>query len=514
MRRTFIALVASLCLAAPAIAAPAASAGPAALPAAPADAPRGGYAIVATDSAVLRATPRESGQQLAQLHAGELLEVRAEKLEFLQVWDHRRERGGYVRANQVQRTSLAPHEAAALLAVLRFVRERPGHETLGIGLAAAWLRAAPADAVRGEAGAEVLESIGTLADRLAQQASNGAALAKSAQARVAAHLDVVGRYGMSFASYELESRMQVCYEGDAFRRVLATPSAEPAARARAALGLTRPECLDPAQKPLERHERNRWRADVLERADASGLPGPLKNRLHLRRAAVWSSLAYEYTRLGQAAAAQAAATRALSEFAVVRREDLAEEDAAGLNDAAMRVNAVRWAALPAMAPDHPGVRPQVVTVAGQPGETCVLLVDAKNGADKPLARRCTYALVWPQSASLNREGNALALAVQPMEAWRETWLFRRKGGSWSIDTVVPGPVSPELGYAEFAGWVPGGQQMLLAREMRGDGRYQRNYEVVSLDSLVVARQSGDPASLGPFQRWQDAAWKRQTVSLR
>lgn len=511
MRRALIAVAASLLLAAtPAIAAPV----PAAAAAAPAEVPRLGYAIVVADSAVLRAAPRESAQQQAQLHGGELLEVRGEKLDFLQVWDHRRERGGYVRASQVQRTGLAPHESAALLAVLRFVRERPGHEALGIGLAAAWLRAAPADAVRGEAGAEVLDALGTLADRLAQQASAGAALSKTAQARIAAHLDVVGRYGMAFASHESDARMQVCYEGDAFRRVLALPAADPAARARAALGLTRPECLDPAHKPLERHERNRWRADVLERADASGLPATLKNRLHLRRAAVWSSLAYEYARLAQPSAAAAAATRALGEFAAVRREDLAEEDAAGYNDAAMRVNAIRWAALPSPAPDTAGTRPQVVTVAGQPGETCVLLVDAKNDASRPLARRCTYALVWSQSATLNREGNALALAVQPLEAWRELWVFRRKGGSWSIDTLVPGPVSPELGYTEFAGWVPGGLQMLLAREMRGDGRYQRNFEVLQLDSLAVARQSGDAGSLGPFQRWQDAAWKRQTVSLR
>jgi hypothetical protein len=35
------------------------------------------------------------------------------------------------------------------------------------------------------------------------------------------------------------------------------------------------------------------------------------------------------------------------------------------------------------------------------------------------AQRCTYGLVWPGSATLNREGTALALAVQPLDAWRE-----------------------------------------------------------------------------------------------
>lgn len=144
----------------------------------------------------------------------------------------------------------------------------------------------------------------------------------------------------------------------------------------------------------------------------------------------------------------------------------------------------------------------------------MLLVDAKHDAANPLARRCTYSLVWPQSASVNREGNAVALAVQPMPGWRELWLLRRQRGQWSVDVLPPAPVSPGVGYAEFAGWVPGGQQVLVAREARGDGKYRRQYEVVSLDSLAVQRQSGDAAALGPFQCWQDPAWKRLTVSVR
>ncbi|MEP6825474.1 MAG: hypothetical protein ABI919_11725, partial [Ramlibacter sp.] len=98
-------------------------------------------AIVTTDNAVLRAAPRDSAQQQAQLWQGELLEVRGERLDYLQVWDHRRERGGFVRASQVRRTAMTAADAPELLAVLRFVRETPGAESLGIGLAAAYLKA-------------------------------------------------------------------------------------------------------------------------------------------------------------------------------------------------------------------------------------------------------------------------------------------------------------------------------------------------------------------------------------
>jgi hypothetical protein len=467
-------------------------------------------AIVTTDRAVLRASPRDSAPQQAQLWQGEVLEVRGERLDYLQVWDHARERGGYVKASQVRRTGLTPAEAPDLLAVLRFLREAPGAESLGVGIAAAYLQAAPAETLRGPQGAEALETLGTFADRLAQRASEGAAAGR--QATLSAHLEVAGRYGVKFASYEHEGRVRICYDGDAFRRVLALP-ATPQQKASAALALTQPECVDPALRPLQRHEVNAWRAGVLERVDLAGLPPHVRHRVALRRAAVWSTLAYEDARLGDAASA-AAAERALAELASVQKGELTDDDLGAYNDAAIRANASRWAAVAAAAAAPAGTHPAIVTQAGQPGETCVLLVDAKHDAANPLAKRCTYALVWPQSASVNREGNAVALAVQPMEAWRELWLFRQRGRQWTIDVLPPATLQPGTGYAEFAGWVPGGQQVLVAREARGEGRHRRSYEVVSLASLATQRQAGEPGALGPFQRWQDAGWKRMSVALR
>ena len=466
-------------------------------------------ALVVQDRVALRAAPKDSAPQQAVLWQGDALEVRGRRMDFLQVYDHRRERAGFVRAAQVRMLSTQPDAAPDLLAVVRFLRDTSGAEALGIGYAAAYLKAAPAAAI----GADAFDALGTFADRLARHASANTNRADSAA--LAAHLEVAASYGVAIRSFERGGRMQLCYDGEAFRRVLALPASE-AQKARAALALTRPECVDPALTPVQRANLDAWRADVLDRVPRSNLPEYVRNRLRLRSASVWSGIAFERNRRGEPA--QDAANLALAELAAIDKRELADADQAAYNDAAMRVGASRWAAEPAHAPATGALA--IVTSVGQPGETCIKLVDRKRDLAHPLLQRCTFGVVWTNSASANAYGTALALAVQPLAAWRELWVLHLAADGWRIDVLPPGDDAPESpssnpGYIEFAGWVPGGRKLLAARETRaGNGRFVRRFEVLDLETLAVDRHADRPDALSLFYRWQDPAWKRVTVSLR
>ena len=346
-------------------------------------------AIVTQDQAGLRAAPRESAAQHAVLWQGDSLEIRGTKGDYLQVYDHRRERAGYVRASQVRPQSLKPENAPELLAVVRFLRDTPGAEALGISYAAAYLKAAPAEAIDGE----VFDALGTFAERLARSASSRRA--KRPDSAVGEHLEVAAAYGVTMVSVERDDQVQLCYDGDAFRRVLALPASD-LQKALAALALTRHDCVSPRLTPVERFALDNWRAEVLDRIETSQLPEVLKNRLHLRKAGVWASLAWQMARrseLGTAAVAEAG-NRAVNELAAINQHELAESDAATYSDASIRVGASRWATEPGLPlePIKASVGLGIVTTPGEPGETCVHLVDARHDVKNPLLKRCTYPL--------------------------------------------------------------------------------------------------------------------------
>jgi hypothetical protein len=471
----------------------------AAEPAAPA---ANALAIVTEDGVALRAQARHSAAPQAMLWQGENLEVRGRALDYLQVYDHRLERAGFVLASQVRIVSTRPDDAPELLAVVRLLRDMPGNEALGIAYTAAYLKAAPGKAID----AEPFDALGVMADRLARHAS--ANRDKSLEQALSGQLEVVADYGVTIRSIDRDGHMRLCYDGDAFRRVMAL-DATAMQKATAALALTDPACVDPGLQAVQLSALDAWRADLLDRVPREGLPRYVQNRLHTRAASVWSAIAFEHTRGHEPA--QQAASRAIDELAAVDTHALVESDRGDYDDAAIRVGASRWAA-EALLKAGTGLR--IVTAAGRPGETCIELLDRKHDEKTPLAQRCTYGAVWASSARANAHGTALALAVQPMTSWRELWLFHVVGKQWVIDVLPPADDDPQLGYVEFAGWVPGDRLMLVAREARVSGHFVHRFEIMDMLSLTTTRQADQPSSLSQFYRYQDAIWKSQTVSLR
>ena len=103
--------------------------------------------------------------------------------------------------------------------------------------------------------------------------------------------------------------------------------------------------------------------------------------------------------------------------------------------------------------------------------------------------------------------------MQPLESWRELWLFRESSTGWTVDVLPPGADDPDEGYVEFAGFAPSTQRLLIAREVKERGRFRRRFEELRLEDLVPVKQAMSPELLADFGRWQDVNWRRDTLTL-
>jgi hypothetical protein len=457
-------------------------------------------AIVTGDATPLRAAAHDTAARQTLLWPGDWVELRGERQGWLQVYDHRHERPGYLRPSQVRIYAEDALAARDLAAVLDFVRDQPGLESVGIGLVALFLRAAPPSAI----GGEVFDALGGMAERLARRASSR--WARPGDVAIGAQIDVAESYGVHFVSFERAGRTRVCYDGEAHRRVLALPS-PPAARARAALALTDPLCVDPARPAVERASRVAWQNDVLAQVDprtfGTAVPAWLTARLRIRRAALQAQLAYARARVGDGKGAAAAAEAADNELTLVERTEMADEDGPAYDEAALSVGAVRWAAAPPAPTAARGLTVEIA--AGKPGETCL-----RAGA----FQHCTFAVVWPASLRIAPRGDAVAVAQSPLPGWTELVLLRRARSGWHAEVIAPAAVEPELGTVELAGWSPDGSRLLLARAARVTGPLgqpgtqapyvQRRFQIVRADGLGVEKQSDRLENFPTFRRWASA----------
>jgi hypothetical protein len=325
-------------------------------------------------------------------------------------------------------------------------------------------------------------------------------------------LETAAFYGVKMKSFEVNGRVRYCYDGEAHRRVLALASRDATGsllRARAALALTNPECIDPNEHPATRRKLEQWRADILNDVDTSKLADYVQSRVALRRAAVLSSIAFHAARNNDTY--EQAAQRAMSEFARVDRALVSEDDATAYEETAVRIGAMRWMVEPIKPIVNKNAKLAIKTRDGEPGQTCVQVISTDG---KVLIERCTYGFVHVNSAAINANNTAVALAVQPLDAWRELWIFQKDRDVWRIDVVPPSTNTRDVGYVEFAGWVPGGKQFLAVREHRDGGRFKKSFELLKLDTLAIEKRADTPNAINAFYRWQDASWKKQTVALR
>jgi hypothetical protein len=484
-------------------------------------------AIVQTDGVALRATAADSAAQHAALTQGDLLEVRGTRLDYLQVYDHRRERAGYVKASSVRKVNLDASQSTHFLSVVRFLKDSAGQEALGIGYAQSYLKIS-AGPSKDPTYAEVLEGVGKMAERMANRASKFNTN-ETTIAQQTAQLEGVAFLGVRMTSIEQDGQQRLCYDGKAYQQLMGL-NAPATYKLTAALALTKPSCIDSRLSTSQKRELDAIRLSTIEQVplEANGLTALEMNRWRHRKAAILASLSFGSQRVLVNSTAQANeagsqnidaqkvaryAAQAIEVFSAVDKTELSEVEKAEYDETAVRVGAIRWAALPAKE-----LPKQLSITQGEPGQTCLSILSSNDPSKSASSKRCTFGVVWVQSLSISPNGQMMSIAVQPTETWREVWLLRKVDQSWVVDVLPPNTQTPHIGLIEFAGWVPADTKqearILVARDVLEKAKIRTTFEVLNATSLNVDGRANHPQTLFAFAKFQQAAWRGATLTVR
>jgi hypothetical protein len=155
---------------------------------------------------------------------------------------------------------------------------------------------------------------------------------------------------------------------------------------------------------------------------------------------------------------------------------------------------------------------------GEPGQTCLSILSSNDPSKSASSKRCTFGVVWVQSLSQSPNGQMMSIAVQPTETWREVWLLRKVDQSWVVDVLPPSTQTPHMGLIEFAGWVPANSKqearILVARDVLEKAKIRTTFEVLNATSLNVDGRANHPQTLFAFAKFQQAAWRGATLTVR
>ncbi len=479
-------------------------------------------ALVVQDQAPLRAAAHENAPRQTMLTAGDWLEVRGEQLGFLQVYDHRRERPGYVRTATVRSYGRRRDRGAEARGARRVPARRAGR-----GVARHRLRRALPAGGAGRRRSAPRSSTRSGRWRSGSASGASARVARAGDGSLAAQLEVAESYGVHFVSFE-RKRRDAASATTARRSAACSRSAGRGRRGSAPRsGLTDRRCVG----PRARHDRGSGAREVA--VGGAGRRGPREARSGGSRVRTRAPAPPSLHRPVRPRCPRGAGRRPPRRAAGVRDGQARARARGPVRPRRRRPPHVRRGRAPIRVRPLGGrAPPRAVSICHGRRRDWPPAHPARRACVSGLARlrrppRSSTArtgVVWPSSVRVAPHDAAVVMAVELLPGWSELLVLHATPSGWTADTITPAALDPDIGYVELAGFSPDGSHLLVVREARASGPLgaphtlapwiRHVYDVVGTADLHVEKEVSSLREVPASRRWETAEWRKRTLALR